>query len=164
MFLRRLRRRPLALAGAFLFALTGASDALGLEACAHPMAAHAAEAPAADGPDCHRDEAHAGHENGHEHGHAHGHGDHHGHGTHEPAPHAEASHDDHGHDDHGCTCGFHCVGAAGAVRDAAPATLSLPAPPPPPATPFPASAREHAPSPCSIPHLLPFAQAPPLHA
>jgi hypothetical protein len=125
-----------------------------LEACAHPMSAHASQVAHGAEADCHGDDGlGAGHT---EH---HGHGDHDGHGA-AQAPHS----DDHGHDDHGCTCGFHCVGATGAVRDAAPATLSLPAPPPPPVTPLPASAEEDVPGACAIPHFLPFAQAPPLHA
>lgn len=132
---RPLRQRLTALLAAVLFLLSGAGDAFGAHACPH----HAAiGVPAHDGASA--QEGAAGH---------------HGHVAHDPTPAAPAEHDGHA----ACTCGGVCPVSTGVAPLAAPATLHLAILV---STAAPAARPDDAALPSRLlPHLLPFAQAPP---
>jgi hypothetical protein len=180
-------RLPAALA-ALLLVLVGAGEGVGISFCLHeasghgaghsepghplpdrdpaPGEEHGAEHPAS-GEHARQFHGHAPHEHGnapHEHGHAphgHGHAPHgHGHGADVHTSHEPERHDP--SDPCGALCQFLCVLAAGThlpgpdsgVASAAysPQVEFSPSPPAPP----------EVPRPTSLPHVLPFAQAPPV--
>jgi len=177
-------RLPAALA-ALLLVLVGAGEGVGISLCLHEASGHGAGHSEPGHPLPDRDPApgdehgaehpasgeHARHLHGHaphEHGHApqeHGHGPHeHGHGADVHTSH-ETSHEPEGHDPSdpcGALCQFICVLAAGTHLPGADSGVASsayarqgelsPSPPAPP----------EVPRPTSLPHVLPFAQAPPV--
>jgi hypothetical protein len=132
-------RRLTALLAATLLLLSGAGDAFGAHPCPHHAAIGApGHATAETGGGLHADAHHAA-------------------AAHDAAP-ADAGHD--GHD--ACTCGGVCPVSTGPAPLAAPALVALPLLPAVTASAVPTQPAE-LPS-RHLPHLLPFAQAPPRSA